>query len=247
MGKGVNGCSIFIDDGDRFAFLNALERIIQQTGATVLAYCLMGNHFHLTIKVESVPLALIMHRLLTGYALTFNSRHDREGHLFQARYRAELCTDNSYLTALIRYVHMNPVRAGLTTRPEDWPWSSYRAYCAGGKDGLLPLESDLPDFNPWPTPRNGPILIRQIPETKQDLSSIVAMISTQTNISIDELRSGSRRRNVVAAKKRFVQAAVTGGHRIAAIAAWLSLTSSALTRYTREIPQISVSLTPGSG
>lgn len=235
MGKGVDGCAIFIDDRDRYAFLNALERIRQQTNSTVLAYCLMGNHFHLAIKVDSVPLSRIMHRLLTGHALTFNPRHDREGHLFQARYRAKLCTDDAYLTALIRYIHMNPVRAGLTTRPEDWPWSSYRAYCASGKDGLLPLQSDIPDFDPWKSESAVmPKALLRSDTSDMPIKTISESISKKTGIEIAEIRSGSKRRIVVNAKRLIVSEAIGHGHTLTSVAAWLGVTRGTVTHYLRE-------------
>ncbi|MCR4295507.1 MAG: transposase, partial [Elusimicrobia bacterium] len=120
MAKGVDGRAIYTDDADRIGFLKSLNRIVNESGASVLAYCLMGNHFHLAIKVGAVPLSSVLQRILTSHALTFNIRHDRTGHLFQARYRSNLCLTDAYLTALIRYIHMNPVRAGLVSRPEDW-------------------------------------------------------------------------------------------------------------------------------
>jgi REP element-mobilizing transposase RayT len=235
MARGVDGRAIYTDDIDRLGFMESLERIGLETGASILAYCLMGNHFHLAIKVGSVPLASVLQRILTSYSITFNRRHGRTGHLFQARYKSLLCADDSYLVGLIRYIHMNPVRAGLVLRPEDWAWSSHLGYRNEGRDGLISTEEDIPDFDPWPTTaeKGRPILIRQLPKDEQDLSHFAALISTRTGISVDELRSGSRRRDVVNAKKRFVHDAVTGGHRLTAIANWLGLTSSALTRYTR--------------
>ena len=128
MARGVDGREVFVDDLDRRDFLGTILGLKSQTNCSIIAYCLMGNHFHLAIKVGTTPLSHIMHRLLTAYVIGFNARHAREGHLFQARYKSVLCLDDSYLIALVRYIHMNPVRAGLTVGPEDWPWSSHRYY-----------------------------------------------------------------------------------------------------------------------
>src|SRR6185503_15252840 len=108
-----------------------------EMSCTILAYCLMGNHFHLAMRVGNIPLSRIMHRMLTTYAMAFNFRHDRTGHLFQARYKAILCLDDAYLLGLVRYIHLNPVRAGLVPKPENWPWSSHHLYAAGNSEDLV--------------------------------------------------------------------------------------------------------------
>ena len=133
MARGVDGREIFADDSDRQTFLATTRGLKRETDCSVLAYCLMGNHFHFAIRVGRTPLSRIMHRLLTVYAMAFNFRHDRQGHLFQARYKSVLCLDDAYLIALIRYIHMNPVRRGLVSSPELWAWSSFRFYCYGEK------------------------------------------------------------------------------------------------------------------
>jgi REP element-mobilizing transposase RayT len=232
MARGVDGCSIYIDDVDRNRFLSSLHRIISESGASLLAYCLMGNHFHLALKVSRTPLSILMHRILPGYAITFNNRHDRTGHLFQRRHEAKLCMTDAYLAALIRYIHLNPVRAGLVSKPEDWPWSSCRSHRDAG---LVPGEIP-PLFDPWSDPSDPPvpILIRAPAEDILQLSHYAEGISARTQISVNELRSGTKRPNVVAARKLFVSEAVSGGHRMASISRWLGLTSSSLTRYMRE-------------
>ncbi len=232
MARGVDGRSIYMDDADRSAFLTAMNRVISESGATLLAYCLMGNHFHLAIKVGRTPLPILMQRLLTGYVITFNHRHERTGHLFQARYESKLCLTDAYLAALIRYIHLNPVRAGLVLKPEDWVWSSCRSHRDAG---LVPGEIP-PLFDPWsdPSDQPPPTLIRAPVEETLELSHYAERISTRTAISVHELRSGTKRADVVAARKSFVSEAVSGGHRMGSIARWLGLTPSALTRYMRE-------------
>jgi len=96
-----------------------------------MAFCLMSNHFHLLIQVSSMPLTAIMQSFLTRYASYFNSRHGMTGHLFQGRYSAPHCAKDSYLLELVRYIHLNPVRAGLVRAPDDWHYSSHQAYLKG--------------------------------------------------------------------------------------------------------------------
>jgi REP element-mobilizing transposase RayT len=232
MARGVDGCSIYMDDTDRNRFLAALYRVSSESGATLLAYCLMGNHFHLAIKIGRTPLSILMHRILTGYAITFNHRHERTGHLFQARHKSKLCLSDAYLAALIHYIHLNPVRAGLVSKPEDWVWSSCRSHRDAG---LVPGE--IPQlFDPWSDPSDPPppTLIRSPVEEILELSHYAERISARTTISIHELRSGTKRPDVVGARKSFVSEAVSGGHRMGSISRWLGLTPSALTRYMRE-------------
>jgi hypothetical protein len=94
----------------------------------LFAYVLMDNHIHLVLRRMQRPLGLFMQRLLTGHSVTFNLRHERVGHLFQNRYKSLLCEDEDYLLELVRYVHLNPVRAGIVQEPGDFRWSSHRAY-----------------------------------------------------------------------------------------------------------------------
>ena len=236
MARGVNAGAIFMDDHDRHEFLRLLERVIRQSSATIYAYCLMGNHFHLSVRVGTVPLASIMQRILTGYAGTFNRKYGRTGHLFDARYQSNICTDDRYLVSIIRYIHMNPVRAGLTRTPEAWPWSSYNEYRRNGIEGLLPFESDLPDFDPWKTPIvESPIsLIRQRVDVVIPLDSIGDDISERTGISVPELRSGSKCWIVVDAKRLLTETAVHYGHGLSTIADWLGSTRGAISQYLRE-------------
>lgn len=121
MSHGVGGRDIFMDDQDRSAFMEDLVRIARESGADLLGYCLLRDRFHVAIRVGLIALALIMKRLLTGYAKAFNRRHGRTGHLFQARYRATLCRDEEYAAALIRYIRNEAADADQF---EPWPEKS---------------------------------------------------------------------------------------------------------------------------
>jgi REP element-mobilizing transposase RayT len=119
--------AIFLDDGDRECFLSILESTVERHRWECHAYCLMGNHFHLVVRTPDANVADGMCRLNGGYARSFNKRHGRSGHLFARRYHAELVQTDGHLLEVVRYVALNPVRAGLCTRPEEWRWSSYGA------------------------------------------------------------------------------------------------------------------------
>ncbi len=235
MSRGVDGRAIFMDDQDRLRFLDEMRRITAQTGSEVIAYCLMGNHFHLAIKVLSAPLSFVMQRLESGYCSMFNRRHDRTGHLFQARYTAKICLDDRYLARLIHYIHQNPVRAGLVAAAGDWPWSSYKP----GEPGY-----DLTDFKPWDNavPEGG--LLRDPAAGTLDLDVIGTSTAERTGIAVAALRSDSRRRPVVAARRQFVQAAVKMGSTLIAAANWLNTTRSSVSRYAQDNTATTGGLTP---
>jgi REP element-mobilizing transposase RayT len=113
--RGIERRKIFIDNADKNNFVTRLSRIISETQTPCYAWALIGNHFHLLLKTGNVPIANLMLRLLTGYAVSFNLRHKRTGHLFQNRYKSILCQEDAYLLELVRYIHLNPLRAGLVS------------------------------------------------------------------------------------------------------------------------------------
>ena len=127
MSRGNDGIPIFRDDEDRQLFLDLLAHEIARSNWILHEYCLMTNHYHLEIETPECTLSTGMHRFLGRYAQRFNKRHGRRGHLFQERFKNVLVEKESYGIALSRYIVLNPVRAGMVARPEDYIWSSYRA------------------------------------------------------------------------------------------------------------------------
>lgn len=111
--RGVDRCDIFRDDQDRRRFLNSFSKLLVQTSTECLAWSLMTNHVHLLIRPRRTRLAPFMRRLLTGYAIYYNLRHKRSGHLFQNRYKSIVCDEDAYLLELVRYIHLNPLRARM--------------------------------------------------------------------------------------------------------------------------------------
>jgi len=113
MGRGIEQRNIFQDKSDKDNCVARLGRIISDTETPCYAWALLDNHFHLLLKTGNVPIATLMRKLLTGYVVSFNLRHDRVGTLFQNRYKSILCQQDPYLLELVRYIHLNPLRAGL--------------------------------------------------------------------------------------------------------------------------------------
>ena len=128
--RGVERRSIFRDDKDRFDFLSRLSIGIDRTQSVCLTWALMTNHLHLLLIAGAKGLAALMHPLLTGYVGAFNRRHQRVGHLVQNRFKTILCQSDTYLMELLRYIPLNPVRAGLIKTPQElarYPWTGHAA------------------------------------------------------------------------------------------------------------------------
>ncbi|MGD2000332.1 MAG: transposase [Desulfobacterales bacterium] len=111
--RGIERRKIFRDDHDRYDFIDRLGGILEETATACYAWALIPNHFHLLLRTGNASIATVMRRLLTGHATCFNRRHRRHGHLFQNRYKSILCQEGAYLLELVRYIHLNPLRAKL--------------------------------------------------------------------------------------------------------------------------------------
>ena len=128
--RGIEQCQIFRDDRDRDQFIQRLSDILTDTGTPCYAWALITNHLHVLRKTALTPIATIMRRLLTRYAVYFNRRHRRHGHLFQNRYKSILCQEEPYFRELVRYIHLNPLRAKLVEEIkvlEKYPYSGHSA------------------------------------------------------------------------------------------------------------------------
>jgi REP element-mobilizing transposase RayT len=120
MGRGIEGRDIFCDDRDREGFLKRLANEVSKPGGPRLyAWALLCSHFHLLLQNGEGLLSPMMRRLMTGHAVTYNLRHKRQGHLFQNRYKSIVVEEEPYFLELVRYIHLNPVRAGIIHNMED--------------------------------------------------------------------------------------------------------------------------------
>jgi len=154
MARGIERRKIFWDDKDRTSFLERLALILEETQTQCYAWALIPNHFHILLRTGPsasadasgcragpTPLSKVMRRLMTGYAVTFNIRHRRSGHLFQNRYKSVVCEEDPYLLELIRYIHLNPLRAKLVQDLKEldkYPWTGHSAILGRRKNPLLP-------------------------------------------------------------------------------------------------------------
>jgi len=131
MLRGINRQQIFLDEEDNRHFLKVLWQCREVSGFTLMAYCLMGNHVHLLLQAGREPLEQVMKRIGTRYAMWYNSKYERIGHLFQDRYKSEAVKDDAYFVTVLRYILNNPVKAGLCVKATDYPLSSARDYMTG--------------------------------------------------------------------------------------------------------------------
>jgi len=115
IARGIDRQKIFKNDADRQHFLSRFGDILKETKTECYAWALIPNHFHFLLRTGNIPISTTMRRLLTGYAMWNNRRHRRHGHLFQNRYKSILCQEDTYLLELVRYIHLNPLRASLVT------------------------------------------------------------------------------------------------------------------------------------
>ncbi len=144
--RGNNRRQIFNSPADYEKFLLLLA--VQKTKLPffLYAYCLMTNHVHLLLERQASSVGRIMHRVLTGYAQYYNRRYRHVGHLLQGRHKAILCQSERYLSELVRYIHLNPVRAGMVTVPEGYEYSSHRAYLGVEPAGIVDVDPVLRHF-----------------------------------------------------------------------------------------------------
>jgi REP-associated tyrosine transposase len=130
MARGIDRQPIFCDDDDREDLLQRLAKLVLHSQLKVYAWALMPNHFHLLVRTGQVSLDRSMRSLLTGFAVVFNRRHHRVGHLFQNRYKSIICEAERYFLELVRYIHLNPLRGGIVHNVDeldDYPYTGHSA------------------------------------------------------------------------------------------------------------------------
>ena len=303
MGRGIEKGAIFLDAKDREGFIARLAALAESKAITVYAWALLPNHFHLLCKTEKQPLSSAMRKLLTGYVVHFNRRHKRYGHLFQNRYKSIVCQEDAYLLELVRYIHLNLLRAGKVTNIDELntsPWSGHSALVGQVRRAWQDTKYILSFFGSGRLGRGkyltfvgegidqgrrpdlvGGGLIRSIGGWAEVLSArrrkvrqafdqrvlgddeFVKRILTEANdftkailrlggnrmallslaervcvvhtVSLGELRSGSRRHEIVEARQVFSWLAVKElGYSGAEIARYLGVTTSCITRNISE-------------
>lgn len=144
MLRGINKQTIFEDEEDNIKFLKVLKECKEKSGFKLFAYCLMGNHLHLLLSEGKEELWQIFRRIGASYVYWYNFKYSRSGHLFQDRFKSEPVEDDRYFLTVLRYIHQNPIKAGLCNKAEGYKWSSYNDYI--NNSGIADTEYGLSMF-----------------------------------------------------------------------------------------------------
>jgi REP element-mobilizing transposase RayT len=247
--RGVAQCEIFRDDLDRASLLDRIACVAQECGATLLAFAFTSNHVHGIVRTGPIPLARAMARINTAYAMHFNRRHERVGHLFQNRYGAVLIEDDAHLRNAIRYVHANPLAAGIVrdlAALEAYAWSGHGILLGARAPEVLDVASALAVFGDSPHAARsalrafmldwaevkGPELERTpAPLLLPELELEIARIAGAFGVEPRDVRGGSRRREACRARAALAHLAFrVHGLPAAEVALRLGVTASAVVR-----------------
>ncbi|WP_461206490.1 transposase [Clostridium sp. DL1XJH146] len=146
MTRGNHRNYIFKDREDYLVYLNTLEEALKKYSGILYCYCLMTNHVHLVIETSEINISTIMKRINQLFTLYFNNKYNLVGHLFQGRYYWELIEEDRYVLEVSRYIHLNPVRANMVSKPEEYKWSSYSMFIEQKKEKLIKPKKVLSYF-----------------------------------------------------------------------------------------------------
>jgi REP element-mobilizing transposase RayT len=264
MLRGIEKRRIFVDDHDRRDLLARLGRVFVEARMPCFAWALMPNHVHLVVRTGPVPLARAMARIGTGYAQAFNRRHDRAGHLFQNRYKSILVDDENQLLALVRYVHLNPLRAGLVASLRAlgrYPWTGYATLLGHVATDFQASRAVLSRFAPEPAEARrrlrawmaekpdralerasegdaaGTVEPALRGEDGPALGALIVEVCSARGVAPESLRSGSRTRAITTARAEVVQRACRDlGLTGAELARSLGLSRSAISQLRNRPP-----------
>jgi REP element-mobilizing transposase RayT len=254
--RGNHQQAVFDREADYHIFEDILERALRRYGARVHAYCWMTNHVHLAAQVGDTPLGRVMQAVASSYARRKQQRIPTTGHLFERRYRAILVDSDAYWLTLVRYIHRNPVEAGMVADPEDYRWSSHRSYLGRACPAWLTIAPTLAMFGDstadavaiyrrfvavdtalQPTPFSAPVVTpKPIVAFEladrgnvQSLEQLVAQVSMELNVDRELLVSGRRDSALVHARLEIARRALAAGvASLTAVAARLGRSVSTL-------------------
>jgi len=192
--RGNNRENVFRDGADYVHYLEKFFYLCQEGDITVYAYCLMPNHIHLLLEIGKGSLSKVLQRFHTWYTQYFNRRYDRVGHLFQGRYKAIVCNKDAYLLELVRYIHLNPVRAGLVDSPEDYAWSSHRIFLGIDKSEAIDPSFVLKQFSDDLSAaiRSYELFVMEMAMVHFELDELEKIMQGALGLEPGSLRSGGR-------------------------------------------------------
>ena len=230
--RGVERRLIFLSSEDKQYFLSTTLAALRAAGCSLLAHCLMGNHFHYLVATGNLGLSSPMHSILTRYAVRFNAQNERDGHLFQARYFARPCLDLRYLHRVIAYIHFNPVRAGLAKHPADWSWSSHGDWMTlkGSTVDFARLH-ELTDVSPEDFSDSYKECVTKIASKKprgESIEELIREACAMAGVSAMDLLAGNKGNAYTFAKRMLIDAAQIEGISLYRLAREINCTEAAL-------------------
>jgi putative transposase len=196
IARGNHGQVVFPEEDDFRLYLNFLKEYKAKLGFHIYAFVLMPTHIHFLIKTQDIALSQLMHRLQGRYTRNYNLKYQTWGHLFQGRYKAILCEQDSYFLELSAYIHLNPVRAGIAKDPSDYRWSSYRTYVEEDKTDLVDPNFLLGQFSPQKGPAHREyrkfVMARFGQGWRKDLHEVKDQRFLGPDKFVEEIQKGSR-------------------------------------------------------
>jgi REP element-mobilizing transposase RayT len=256
--RGNNRDDIFLSDKDRETYLRLWRKYSQELGCDVYAYVLMTNHVHWLVRIGRVPISGVIHSIHSVYARIFNQANERVGHVFQGRFGSQVCMDDKYILSLCRYIHRNPLKAGLVENLSQYPWSSYPDLCGKRNDTLVnrgfwsdyfnrSVAKELrelvegvayePVSEPAPQIKQPRLIITNDnkKEKRPDLDKLAGIIAIGLQTNTEELQGEGRLQNCVQARKKFIIEAVRNhAYRRSEVARYLKKDRSWVTRVLQE-------------
>jgi len=221
------------------------------------AYCLLSNHFHLLMRTDSISLSRVMHFVLAAYARHFNLKFSRQGHVFENRFKSFPCTDDRYFLACLRYIHLNPVKAGIVQEPGEWKWSGHRELSDAIGGPLLDRERTLSVFGsdrqqarldylsflgnvgdesedelrePSPPLLSAPAMRENVLPSVQTLEEISFAVARETGFSLEEIRRKRRTRPISRARQLIALRSSDFGYPVTQVANFLNCSPSAVSQ-----------------
>lgn len=251
IARGNNKQEIFHKSNDYTYYLSLVDRYAVKHGVSLNAYVLMPNHVHLIIQGGTTPLGKFMQGVQQCYAQTYNKRYNRVGHVFQGRYKALLIEDEVYFIGLIRYIHLNPVRAGLCSTPEEYPWSSHHHYHSGHGPGRVATETATSILSSYgansicdyellpetPQPENIQSVLNKNPNPlpsgitiNAGLEQLLTVVSQWTGIDPTDISGPAKTQDIARARRLYIYCATRlAGYPAAKVAETLGRSLSTIT------------------
>lgn len=253
--RGNNRENVFESPEKKNFFISLLNKTVAVDGIELYAYVVMGNHYHLAMRTSGETLSKVMHRINTIYSMYYNREMKRTGHVFQGRYKAIPVLDERYLISLVKYIHLNPVRAGICKDLRDYPWSGERCYRTG-EPGIIEIgllldilsndrRMSIRKYNQLMEQEDDPV-IKEFNITENNNNEgrkrkkpaggrkPLDEILRQTVLNVEDLeliKRGSRLRRLMPVKIAYARSAVDHGYSLNEIASHIGLSPVAVLKH----------------